>query len=124
MYGLRLLIDVDAHQPQHEVLQCHAKVLQVVGVEHGIDSRIEVGEYDAEQRQLGMHIAVRTEGLDAVDRVQRYPADHKEEHNDRQILRGLHVPFTCCAQHAEHGACMAAAPLRGHLHLGGGGASA
>lgn len=55
----------------------------MVGIENGIHSRVEVRENDAEERHLGMHIAVLAEGLDAVDRIQRYPADHEEQHNDR-----------------------------------------
>lgn len=81
--GICLLIDIDAHQLQHKVLQGEPKVLQVVGIENGVHSRVEVREDDAEERHLGMHVAVLTEGLDAVDRIQRYPADHEEQHNDR-----------------------------------------
>lgn len=120
MYGLRLLIDVDAHQLQHEVLEGESEILEMVGVEHGIHSRVEVRENDAEERHLGMHIALLAEGLDAVDRVQRDPADHEEEHNDRQILCGLHIALPCCPQHTQHGASVTSASGWSHLYLGRG----
>lgn len=49
-------------------------------------------EDDGEEHEGFWHLALFTEGLDAVDGVQREPTDHEEEHDDTQALGGLHFP--------------------------------
>jgi len=70
---------------------------------------------DAEERQSGRHIACGTEGLDAVDRVQRNPADHEEQHYDREVLGGLDVPLPGGPQNPQH--CARVSSSSGSRHL-------
>uniref|UniRef100_A0A2M4D2T2 Putative secreted protein n=1 Tax=Anopheles darlingi TaxID=43151 RepID=A0A2M4D2T2_ANODA len=69
---------IQTAQTEQQPLQSLAKVLQVVRIEQRIEGRVEVGERDNEQHDGAADLAVRTERHDAVDRVQRHPADHEK----------------------------------------------
>lgn len=117
------LLYANAQQFANQRLERRAKVLQMVCVEQRIDGRIQVRQYDGEQRQYLGDVAVRIEGLDAIDGVQRQPADHEEQHDDGEVLRGLDLAFARGAQHAEHGAALGARD-RHEVELVFGGAAA
>jgi len=60
------------------------------------------------------------EGLHTVDGVQRNPTDNEEQHNDGQVLCGLHFPFLNRAKHTQHcpssGRLSTAGPRGVHRH--------
>ena len=66
--------------------------MHVVGVEEGIDGRVEMREGDSEEHDPAGCRAVLTERLHAVDGVQWKPADHEEQHDDTETLSSLHFP--------------------------------
>ena len=77
----------------YEALQRRPEILQMIRVKQRIARGIQVRQDDAEVEQELVDLAARTEGHDAVDGVQREPADYEEENDAREILRGLHLAF-------------------------------
>lgn len=97
--------------PEHahdQVAQRRPEVLQVVRVQQRVDRRVQMGQNYAEQHQRRWNLAVPAEGHDAVDRVQRNPADHEEEDDDREVLGGLDFALLGGTEHAQHGAAAVA----------------
>lgn len=72
----------------------------MVGVQQGVDGGVSVREDNTEIGECYVDPAVRAEGLDAVDGVERDPADHEEEDDDGEVLCGFHFTFLCGSQHA------------------------
>lgn len=105
----RVLDPEDVVQQQ---LQSGPEVFQVVRVEQRIAGRVEVREDDERVHVNRGDLAGRAEGQHAVDRVERDPADHEEQHDDGQVLGGLHFLLLLGAQHSEHRAAAGAAARR------------
>lgn len=97
-----LHVAVGKEQPPGEVLERGTEVLEVIGVEERIADRIDVREDDAEVHEEVVHLAARAERHHAVDGVEREPADDEEEHDAREILRGLDLSLARRAKYAQH----------------------
>lgn len=83
--------------------QSASEVFQVVCVQKRVDRRIEMRKNDAEVNHRFVDEALLAESVDAVDGVERDPADHKKRDDNGEILRGLDFSFLCGrVQQAKH----------------------
>lgn len=64
-----------------EPLKGLPEVLHPVGVQEGIQRRVQVRQNDERIEDPLGRIAMCTEGLHAIERVQREPAYHEEDHD-------------------------------------------
>lgn len=78
--------DMAADDPAERV----AEFSDAVGVDEGVDHRVGVREDDGQVHDAGMRPgALWAEEGEAVDNMQRQPADGEESHNDGERLGGM-----------------------------------
>lgn len=55
---------------------------QMISVKQGINSAVDVRQYDAEESNRLIDKALFAESVNTIDRIQRNPTNHEESHDD------------------------------------------
>lgn len=89
-------VDVDERRrglAPHQSPEGVPKIGHPVGVQERVQRRIEVRQHDQGVHHPSRRVAVGAERLDAVERVQREPADHEDDDDREEGLRSADLAF-------------------------------